>query len=171
LGLLDRVPPESIASVEVAQHGASSLYGSGARGGVVQFLSRPAQHAGMSLETSYGNQNASDMSLWTGSQAGRFESTLAGDVFHTDGYTLVPEADRGSVDTKAGSEHGTADLMVGRKIGAESEVFARDSYLDETRENGSPVQTNDTRLAQGALGANVRLGGIGTLTLRLYGET
>jgi hypothetical protein len=32
-------------------------------------------------------------------------------VFHTDGYILFPERDRGSVDTEAGSQYGTADLM------------------------------------------------------------
>ena len=42
----DRVPTESISSVEIAQEGASSLYGSEALGGVVQFISRPAEPAG-----------------------------------------------------------------------------------------------------------------------------
>ncbi|MGA7914949.1 MAG: TonB-dependent receptor plug domain-containing protein, partial [Candidatus Acidiferrales bacterium] len=121
----DRVPAESIADVEIAQEGASSLYGSDALGGVVQFVSRQAQPAGVSLETSYGNQNTPDLSLWAGGEKGKWESTFAGEVFHTDGYVLVPEADRGPVDTRAGSEHGTADLMVGRKIGEKSEIFAR----------------------------------------------
>ena len=129
----DRVPAESIADVEIAQEGASSLYGSDALGGVVQFVSRPAEPAGISLETSYGNQTTPDLSLWAGGQKGKWESTFAGEVFNTDGYVLVPEADRGPVDTKADSEHGTADLMVGRKIGEKSEIFARGWYLDETR--------------------------------------
>ncbi|MFY9804959.1 MAG: TonB-dependent receptor [Candidatus Acidiferrales bacterium] len=166
----DRVPAESVADVEIAQEGASSLYGSDALGGVVQFVSRPAEPAGISLETSYGNQNTPDLSLWAGGEKGKWESTFAGEVFHTDGYVLVPEADRGPVDTKAGSEHGTADLMVGRKIGEKSEVFARGWYLDETRGNGTVLQRNDTKLGQGALGANLDLGNYGALTLRFYGD-
>lgn len=166
----DRVPAESIADVEIAQEGASSLYGSDALGGVVQFLSRPAEPAGISLETSYGNQTTPDLSLWAGGQKGKWESTFAGDVFHTDGYVLVPEADRGPVDTKAGSEHGSDDFMVGRKIGEKSEIFARGWYLDETRENGTVLQRNDTKLGQGALGANLDLGEYGALTLRFYGD-
>ncbi len=166
----DRVPAESIADVEIAQEGASSLYGSDALGGVVQFVSRQAQPAGVSLETSYGNQNAPDLSLWAGGEKGKWESTFAGEVFHTDGYVLVPEADRGPVDTRAGSEHGTADLMVGRKIGEKSEIFARGWYLDETRANGTVLQRNDTKLGQGALGANLDLGNYGALTLRFYGD-
>ena len=166
----DRIPVESVSTVEVAQEGASSLYGSDALGGVVQFISRPAQPAGISIETSYGNQNTPDLSLWAGGQKGRWESTFAGAVFNTDGYVLIPEADRGPVDTRAGSEHGTADLMIGRKIGESSELFARGSYLDETRQNGTQLQNNDTKLGQGVLGANLQLGSYGALTLRFYAD-
>jgi hypothetical protein len=112
----DRVPNESVASVEVDEEGASSLYGSEAFAGVVQFLTRGPNPGGISLETSYGNQNTPDLSLWGGGEKGKWESTFSGDVFRTDGYILVPQDQRGSVDTKAGSEHGTADLMIGRKI-------------------------------------------------------
>jgi outer membrane receptor protein involved in Fe transport len=47
----DRVPAESIADVEISQEGGSSLYGSDALGGVVQFVSRPTQPGGISLDT------------------------------------------------------------------------------------------------------------------------
>jgi outer membrane receptor protein involved in Fe transport len=166
----DRVPVESVADIEIAQEGASSLYGSDALGGVVQFVSRPAEPAGVSLETSYGNQNTPDLSLWAGGAKGKWESTFSGEVFNTDGYVLVPGADRGPVDAKAGSEHGTADLMVGRKIGEKSEIFARGWYLDETRANGTELQRNDTKLGQGALGANLDFGSFGALTLRFYAD-
>ena len=166
----DRVPTESVSSVEIAQEGASSLYGSEALGGVVQFISRPAEPAGISLETSYGNQNTPDLSLWAGGEKDGWISTFTGEVFHTDGYILIPADDRGPVDTQAGSEHGTADLMIGKKIGQDSLIFARGSYLDETRRNGTPLQTNDTKLGQGVLGANLQMGSYGALTLRFYAD-
>ncbi|MBZ5696696.1 MAG: TonB-dependent receptor [Acidobacteriia bacterium] len=165
----DRVPAESVSSIEVAQEGASSLYGSSALSGVVQFLTRPAHPAGISLETSYGNQNTPDLSLWAGGEKGGWESTVGGEVFHTDGYFIVPGADRGSVDTRARSKHGTADLMIGRKFGEQNEIFARGWYLDDSRNNGTVAQTNDVRLGQGALGANLQLADIGSLKLRFYG--
>src|ERR1700722_3739066 len=166
----DRVPTESVSSVEIAQEGASSLYGSEALGGVVQFISRPAEPAGISLETSYGNQATPDLSLWAGGEKDGWISTFTGEVFHTDGYILIPADDRGPVDTQAGSEHGTADLMIGKKIGQDSLIFARGSYLDETRRNGTPLQTNDTKLGQGVLGANLQMGCYGALTLRFYAD-
>jgi outer membrane receptor protein involved in Fe transport len=166
----DRVPDASVSSVEVAQEGASSLYGSEALGGVVQFLTRPAEPASASLEISYGNQNTPDVSLSVGKQLGRWDFVFSGEAFHTDGYIPVPKADQGSVDTRASSQHGTADLTVSRKIGAHSDLFARGSYFDDSRNNGTIDQTNGIRLAEVAAGANLDLGSAGTLELRSYGD-
>ncbi|MGC2334100.1 MAG: TonB-dependent receptor [Candidatus Acidiferrales bacterium] len=166
----DRVPEASIASVEVAQEGASSLYGSEALSGVIQFLTRPPTPAGLSIETSYGNQNTPNLSLWAGGEKDGWFSTFGGEVFQTDGYFLVPAEDRGTIDTRANSEHGTADLTIGRKFGSGDEIFARGLYFDDSRDNGTPYQTNSIRLGQGVLGANLNLGNIGTLTLRSYGD-
>ncbi len=166
----DRVPRESIANIEIAQEGSSSLYGSDALGGVIQVLTRPADPAGVSLETSYGNQNSPELSVWGGGQKNGWESTFGGQVFNTDGYVLIPKDQRGSVDTRAGVSDATADLMVGRKIGEKSEIFARGWYFNESRDNGTPLQVNNTRIGEGALGANLDLGGAGSLTLRFYGE-
>lgn len=166
----DRIPAQSVQTVEVSQQGGSSLYGSDALGGVIELFTRSPQQAGITLETSYGNQNTPDLSLWAGGTKGQWESSFAGDVFHTNGYVLVPEAQRGSVDVDAGSRHGTADLMIGRRIGGDSEVFARGWFLNESRQNGTPEQVNNTRLGEGALGANLHLGALGSLTLRFYGD-
>jgi outer membrane receptor protein involved in Fe transport len=166
----DRIPEAAVESVEISQEGGSSLYGSDALGGVIEFFTRVPEQKGITLETSYGNQNTPDLSLWAGGTAGRWEASFAGEVFHTDGYILTPQAERGSVDTDAGSEHGTADVMIGRKIGSDSEVFARGWFLNESRANGTPDQVNNTRLGEGALGANLELGAFGSLTLRAYGD-
>ncbi len=166
----DRIPEQSVESIEVSQEGGSSLYGSDALGGVLEFFTRSPEDQGISLETSYGNQDTPDLSLWAGGTWHGWESSFAGEVFHTDGYILVPEAYRGTVDTKAGSAHGTADLMIGRKFGNGSDVFARGWFLSESRANGTPDQVNSTRLGEGALGADLQLGKFGALTLRFYGD-
>lgn len=166
----DRVPTASVASIEIAQEGASSLYGSEALGGVIQFLTRPARPAGVALETSYGNQNTQNISLSASGHRGPWESVFSGEAFHTDGYILVPKAYRGSVDTSAESQHGTADLTIKRRIGAQSNIFARGWYFDDSRNNGTIGQTNGIRLGQGALGADLNLGSVGTLQLRSYGN-
>jgi len=166
----DRIPEVSVDNIQISQEGGSSLYGSDALGGVIEFFTRSPEQKGITLETSDGNQNTPDLSLWAGGTEGRWEASFGGEVFRTDGYVLTPEADRGSVDTRAGSDHGTADLRVGRKIGNNSDIFARGWFLSESRANGTLDQVNDTRLGQGALGADLQLGSLGSLTLRFYGD-
>ena len=166
----DRVPRASVESIEFAQEGASSLYGSSALGGVIQFLTRPYHPSGIAIETSYGNQDTQDVSLSASGQYKRWYGIVAGEAFRTDGYFLVPEAYRGTMNTRAATRHGTADVTIGRKIGARSVVFARGSFFNDSRNNGIVGETNDIRLGEGALGANLDLGTVGTFTLRFYGD-
>jgi outer membrane receptor protein involved in Fe transport len=166
----DRVPEAEVSSVEVTQEGASSLYGSEALGGVVQFLTRPPEPGGVTLEASYGNQNTQEMSLAASGGIGKWEASASGEAFHTDGYVLVPPEDQGSVDTSAFSQHGTGDVTIARKIGADSILFARGMYFNDTRNNGTIGQGNSIRLGEGALGANLDLGEFGNVQLRTYGD-
>ena len=46
----------------------------------------------------------------------QWAARLSAEAFHTDGYVLVDEAERGRVDTKAGAEHTTLDLTLERLI-------------------------------------------------------
>jgi outer membrane receptor protein involved in Fe transport len=166
----DRVPEAAVQSVEVAEEGSSSLYGSEAMGGVVQFLTRQPEPAGLTLDASYGNQNTQNLSLSAGGSLGKWFSMVSGEAFHSDGYFFVPEPYRGPVDTRTGNQHGDGDLTIGRKLGENSQVFARGWYFDDSRNNGTVGQRNDIRMGGGALGANLDLGSAGTLTLRFYGE-
>src|SRR6202167_5341081 len=166
----DRVPEAEVSSVEVTQEGASSLYGSEALGGVVQFLTRPPEPGGVALEASYGNQSTQEMSLAASGGIGKWEASASGEAFHTDGYVLEPPEDQGSVDTSAFSQHGTGDLTIARKIGADSILFARGMYFNDTRNNGTIGQGNSIRLGEGALGANLDLGEFGNVQLRTYAD-
>ena len=44
------------------------------------------------------------------------------------------------------------DARVERRSFGDGRVFVRGQYYDEDRENGTPLQTNDTRIGLGALG-------------------
>lgn len=165
-----RVPEPAVESIEVSQGGASSLYGSDALGGVVQLLTRPSEPPGVSVETSYGNENTPDFSLWTGGRAGQWETKLGIDLFSSDGYILVPASERGRVDTAANSEHSAVDWTVGRRFGRQGRVFGRGWFYRESRHNGTPLQTNSALIGEGALGTDSPLGRFGFLTVRFYGE-
>jgi outer membrane receptor protein involved in Fe transport len=166
----DRVPAQALESVELVRGGISSLYGSNALGGVIQFLSRQPERPAFSLETSYGSEQTPDLSLWAGERRGPGEGSLAADLFHTDGYVLVPLAQRGSVDTAANTEHASLILTLGRRFGGSNRVFGRGSFFTEARHNGTPIQTNDTQLAEAVLGADTHWAAMGPVSVRVYGQ-
>ncbi len=166
----DRVARTSLSSVEVFRGGASNLYGSDALGGVVQFLTRQPERPAFSLETSYGNERTPDLSFWTGTRAGKWDLALASEMFRTDGYIVVPTWQRGTVDTPANSEDATVDLTVGHQLGDHGRIFARGSFYTEFRNNGTPVQTNDTRTGEGAVGLDQQFGNSDSLIFRAYGQ-
>ena len=164
-----RVPREAVASVEVFRGGASNLYGSDAVGGVVQFITRQPQRPALALETSYGNERTPDLSLWTGTRFRKWDVSAASEMFRTDGYILVPTWQRGSVDSEANSKNAALELDLGRQVGTSGRIFVRGNYFTEFRNNGTPIQTNDTQMVEGALGFDQQFGDRDSLTFRTYG--
>ena len=165
----DRIPRTELSSVEVVRGGASSLYGSDALGGVVQFLSRVPKDPSVSIDTSYGTETTPDLSVWTGTAISRWDMEAAVGMSHTDGYVLVPLSERGAVDTLANSEHATVDGEVGYKISDGGRAFVRGSFFDESRNNGTPLTKNSTGTGFGAAGFNTALGRNDTIEARVFG--
>jgi outer membrane receptor protein involved in Fe transport len=165
----DRVPRAAVSTVEVFRGGASNLYGSDALGGVVQFITRQPEAPSVSVEGDYGTQNTPNLSFWTGTKAGPWELDASADLFQTDGYILVPQADRGAVDVAANSKHASTDLGVARKLG-DGNLALRGGFFRESRSNGTPLQTNGTRIAEGAAVFNQNLGTKDSVSFRLYGD-
>jgi outer membrane receptor protein involved in Fe transport len=166
----DRVPRASVSQVEVFRGGASNLYGSSALGGVVQFFERQPESPSLNLEMSYGNERTPDLSFWTGTRAGRWDFSLASEMFRTRGYVLVPDSVRGSVDVPATSETATVYARVGRDFGKDGKIFGRGNFYTESRDNGTPTQTNDTMLGEGAIGVDDQIGVNDSISARLYGS-
>jgi outer membrane receptor protein involved in Fe transport len=165
----DRIPRTELSSVEVVRGGASSLYGSDALGGVVQFLSRVPESPAISIDTSYGTENTPDLSVWAGTLISRWDLEAAADMSRTDGYILVPESERGAVDNLANSKHATVDGEVGYKISDGGRAFVRGSFFDESRNNGTPMTYNSTGTGSGAAGFNTTLGTNDSIEARVFG--
>ena len=165
----DRVPRASIGAIEVVRGGVSDLYGTGALGGVVNVIPRRPPRSSLWLEAAYGSEQAFDASVATYLRRGKWLAALSAERFRTDGYVLVDEDDRGIVDTKAASEHSTAEVTLERKTSERSRVFARGSLLQESRHNGTPAQTNRTHFRQFAIGGDWQSEVAGAFSIRAYG--
>ena len=166
-----RVPRESINRIEVVQGGASSLYGTDALGGVVNLITRDPRNAALSCEASYGNQQTPNGSFFAGGSLFQWGARLSLEAFHTDGYVLVDDAERGRVDTKAGADHTTLDLTLERLISNKGRIFVRGSIFGESRENGTPLQTNNTHIRQVSFGSDLHTARAGSFNTRVFALT
>jgi outer membrane receptor protein involved in Fe transport len=166
-----RVPREATERVEVLRGASSSLYGSGALGGVVQFVPRKVEATQLRFETSYGTQRTPDASLYAGTRRAGWELSLSAQTFSTGGYVLVAERGRGRVDTPAASRDAYGELSVGRELSKGLHVFARPSFYGESRRNGTPLQFNRTHVRQLAAGATWETARVGLFELRAQAST
>ncbi len=165
-----RVPRLAIERLEVLRGGASDLYGSGALGGVVQIVTRPSGLGrGLEAEASAGGASTVDASLSARGRRGDWSGQLSTEAATTDGYVPVDEWSRGPVDAEASSRHAALDATVERRAFGGGRVFLRGMAYGEDRENGTPLQANDTRIGLGALGLD--WGERGRGSVRLWGET
>jgi outer membrane receptor protein involved in Fe transport len=166
-----RVPREAVSRIEVVQGGASSLYGTDALGGVINFIPRDVRDSVFSLETSYGNEQTPDVSMFAAGRLFQWSGQIAAEAFHTDGYIPVAERERGPVDTRAASQHSTLTVGLDRLIGERGRVFARGSLFGESRENGTRLTPNRTHIRQLALGADWDSERVGAIVARLFVST
>ncbi len=157
-----RVPRAALDRVEVLRGGASDLYGSAAMGGVVQFLRRDA---GVAADVSAGSERTQTLSLFAAQAIGAWRGKVAADLLRTAGYVLVAPEQRGPVDTNANARHAAIDATIERAFGDGARAFVRGAHYAESRDNGTPLQINDTSFRQLALGADA-----GPLIARMYGS-
>ena len=167
----NRLPRVSIENVQVYNGGTSDLYGSGALGGVINIRSSTTPATFFDIEASAGSKATAATSFSGGKSFGKWGVLFSGQALRTGGYVLVPEDQRGLVDTPAGTEDLTGSLTLSRTLSTHGHAFARFSSFGESRRNGTPVQLNDTRIASIDLGTDWNDESAGDFSVRLYGSS
>ncbi len=166
----NELPELSVRSVEVVRGGASDLYGSSAIGGVVNLLPvRPTGNS-FSLLSSYGSENTADDTAQATGTHGPWSALASGGILRTDGYILVAPSQRGSVDIPSNVHSQNGLLELDRSLLSSGRVFLRGNGFNESRSNGTPLQTNGTRLWRYSTGADLPFSRGDSLALRLFGS-
>jgi len=161
----NRLPRVAVQSAQVYNGATSDLYGSGALGGVINLASPTTPATFLDFEMSGGTKITAATSFSGGKTFGPWGILFAGQALHTDGYVLVPENQRGRIDTPAGTGDLTGTLTLSRTLGLKGHAFVRFGTFAESRLNGTPIQLNDTRIS--SLDAGLDLSDV---SLRLYGS-
>jgi outer membrane receptor protein involved in Fe transport len=163
-------PELAIHSVELVRGGASDLYGSSAIGGVLNFITaRPTSNL-VEVRGSYGSNATYDTSALAQTKHGPWGLLAAGGTLGTDGYIQQAPSQRGPIDVPS-NVHSQNGLLVGEHASDALRLFARGSVMNEARGNGTPYQTNGTRLWRYATGADWQSAHNDTTVLRFYGST
>lgn len=183
-----RVPEIAVEQAEVLRGGASAFYGDQGLSGAVNlrtsaFNEKPV----FRFETSAGTQKTFDGSLFTAYGRGGWSFDLALESFQTAGYIPTFEAERGAVDTRAGSRHQNGFLTIEKRFGGagdlsvppasaggsnrdNSRIFLKTNIFKERRDNGTSLTSNRTYFRQAAFGADFAIENAGAFQFRAFLE-
>ena len=162
-------PELAIKSIELVRGGASDLYGSSAIGGVVNVVpARPGSNLA-ELRSSFGGENTYDDSLLGEAKLGAWGVLASGGAVGTDGYIQEAPSQRGPVDILS-NVHSQNGVVLGERNVGPLRLFVRGSGFNEARGNGTPFQSNGSRLWRYSTGGDWQGPRNGTLVMRLYGS-
>jgi outer membrane receptor protein involved in Fe transport len=161
------VPQASIDRVEVVRGGGSDLYGADALVGVLQVMTRRPETPSAHVELSAAQRESGRISAFGGGTRDGWSITAGGEAATTDGYVLVSDEDRGTVDVPAGSEYASARADIAWSSSPAFRARVGGDIFGERRENGTPIQVNSTDLRQLRLGLD---GQHGSTRWRLHGQ-
>ncbi len=165
----DQVPSLAIEDIEIVRGGVSDLYGSSAIGGVIDMREREPRQTAYAIDAGYAEENTPHVSVLGTTAAGPWSGLAAGDFLRTDGYIEVAPDVRGPVDTAANVHYENAEVDIRRTIHERGAAYLRGNLLNEARGNGTPLQTNGTRLWRYAGGLDWTSESAGVFAVRLFG--
>lgn len=153
-----RVPDEAVESVSVVSGGASPLYGNDALSGVIGIETAAPVATHLDLRTGGGGLGTGLVD-GSGVIAGRTLSlAVRGRGVRVGGY--VPAASPGAVDRDAGVAAQDWRPELRWLASPRAMIAAEGEYFGEDRQNGTVLQTNDTRLRQLSLRGVLEAGGV-----------
>jgi len=162
-------PELAVKRIELVRGGVSDLYGSSAIGGVVNVVPVLPASNQAELRSSYGGEGTYDESLLLQAMRGHWGILAAGGTVGTDGYIQEALAQRGPVDIASNVHSQNGELLASRQSGP-LRLFLHGSGFNEARNNGTPFQTNATRLWRYSTGGDWQGPHNGTLVARFYGS-
>lgn len=140
-----RVPPDELERVEISRGASTSIFGDRAMSGAIALFSRPAEPYRLTAFYEGGNRDTHELGAGFSHLFSKFGVSAQSRAFTTDGYFIVPEQARGSVDRPANVRFVSGDTRLDY-LGARDRLFLKLDVLTEERENGTALTRNSTGL-------------------------
>ena len=139
-------PQPTIQAVTLVTGGGSDLYGSSALGGVINVIPASDTPTRFDISGVGGSQSTSDLTAAGTHTSHVLDALVAGESLRTGGYILTDPSIAGSVDVPANEVSQSYHSELGRRDFKSDRLFLTGNLFNETRSNGTPLQTNATRL-------------------------
>ena len=145
-----RFTPDILDRVEISRGASTSIFGDLAMGGAVATFSPEPKRRHFDGGYRGGSENTQDVWLGYTDLFDHWAISASGRAFRTDGFYIVPENLRGTVDRPAGVNFFTGTTRIDGFAG-DHRFFAQVNILGEERQNGTVLQTNSTSLGTASL--------------------
>jgi outer membrane receptor protein involved in Fe transport len=163
------IPALATRDVELMRGGASDLYGSSAIGGVIDVVPVVPKNFNYGLNAAGASEDTSIVDgLLTAAMRG-WTGLAASSLFRTGGYILTAPEVRGLVDVPSNVHSQSGRVELRRAVTSDGDVFVRGNVLNEARSNGTPLQTNGTRIWRYVAGGDWTDGAADRFLVRFYG--
>jgi outer membrane receptor protein involved in Fe transport len=164
----NRTPEGSLDRVEVLRGGASHRYGNGALAGVVNLVRENGRERRLDVDAQFGSQRTFEGSAFAQAGQDRWIMRVAADAFSTAGYVTVDKDVRGPIDVPTTAKYLGEEVALEHAWEGGTRLFARGNVYGEKRENGTPLQRNESEIKQLALGFDRPFAAGGAFTFRTY---
>ena len=163
-----RVPMMNAERIEIIDGASSSLYGNYAMGGVINIVTNRPSPRTIVFKPQYGNRSTPKMDVFASDMWGKFGITFDATTLQTDGYTIVAEEERGSIDNEANVQYGNVSLKIDYTPTDRLGVFLRGGIFDEDRNNGKIGELNNTKWTFASGGGRLNLADGSNVEARIF---
>ena len=166
----DEIPTEAVEAVTIATGGGSDLYGSSALGGVIDIVPAHPTTALADINLLAGAQDTSSIGARGDIGTARWRQLLAADAFRTAGYIPTTAHLAGPVDAPANVHYQSVRSETDYIFTNSNRTFLIGNMLNEAHGNGTPIQTNATRLWRYIAGDDWSAASHAAGRIRLFGS-
>lgn len=133
----------NLERVEITRGGGAGVYGSSALAGAISLFSKVPEDNSFSAEGSIGNHGAYGGRAHADYVGESGYISLSGGAEDRDGFYLLSESQRGTIDVPAASDSAFVTLRAGTTVADDISLTTRLAWYNENRVNGLSLATSE----------------------------